>query len=75
MTTEIKQDQGQMKQPNQNPSGSVNPTEKSKNPGQESMHDPKNVHDVSKKDPTRENPSQRRDEEQDQSETGKRRAS
>jgi hypothetical protein len=80
MTTDNKdnkQDQGQIKQqqPNQNPSGSVNPTDKSKNPGQEGMRDPKNVNDVTKKDPTRDNPSQRRDEEQQEPETGKRRAS
>jgi hypothetical protein len=75
MTNETKHDQGQVKQQNQNPSGSVNPTDKSKNPEQEGMRDPKNLHDVTKKDPTRDNPSQRRDEEQEEPETGKRRAS
>lgn len=74
MTNETK-DQGQVKQQNQNPTGSGNPMDKSKNPGQEGMYDPKNQHDLSKKDPSRDAPSQRRDEKDEDVDAGKRRAS
>jgi hypothetical protein len=74
MTNETdKQNPGQSKQQTQNPSGSVNPVDKNKNPNQEGMHDPKNPQDISRKDPSRDNPTQRRDD--DDMEREKRRAS
>jgi len=67
-------DQTQPKQGQQNPTGSVNPADKSKtNPSHEGGVDPKNPQDISKKDPSRGSDSTDRQDQDDQG--NKRRAS
>lgn len=68
-------DQTQPKQGQQNPTGSVNPADKSKTiPPHDSGYDPNKPQDISKKDPSwGHDPTDRQDQESDQG--NKRRAS
>jgi hypothetical protein len=54
MTTEHDKNKTQYEQGRANPTGSVNPADKTKdNPGHEGAQDPKNPQDIAKKTPSR----------------------
>ena len=69
-------DQTQTKQDQQNPTGSVNPMDKSKtNPSHDGVYEPKNPQDISKKDPSRGQDSTDRQNQEESEQGNKRRAS